>query len=109
MENATENPLSPVGSDTAGGRAPDGRFARGNKAAKGNPTARKAQQLRVALMRAVGAGDVRRIVASMVKAAIAGDVQAAKLILERTLGPALPYDVEERLALLEGRLRGAKP
>lgn len=83
------------------GRGTNGRFLPGNRLAKGNPAARRAQALRFALMRAVTPADLTTIVAKLIELAAAGDVQAAKLILDRVLGPAVPIDIEERLAQLE--------
>lgn len=83
------------------GRDSNGRFLPGNRLAKGNPAARRAQSLRFALMRAVTPAELTEIVKKLIQLAIAGDVQAAKLILDRVLGPAVPIDIEERLAQLE--------
>jgi hypothetical protein len=84
-----------------GGRGGDGKFLPGNRAAKGNPYARKAAALRAALFKAVSASDLRAVVKQLVAQAKQGDVQAAKLLLERLLGPATAVDFEERLAALE--------
>ncbi|NLF73917.1 MAG: hypothetical protein GX575_33325 [Candidatus Anammoximicrobium sp.] len=86
------------------GRGPGGQFAKGNRFAKGNPNAKRAQRLRAELMRSVTPAELRRIVKAVVTAATDGDIAAAKLILDRTLGPAVPWDVEERLARLESLL-----
>ncbi len=83
------------------GRGSNGRFLPGNRLAKGNPAAKRAQKLRLALMKAVKPSDLERIVAKLIDEAAAGDVQAAKLIMDRVLGPPLSHDVEERLAQLE--------
>jgi hypothetical protein len=45
------------------------------------------------------------IVNKLVERAKTGDVPAAKLVLERILGPALPLDVLERLEAVEGKVR----
>jgi hypothetical protein len=87
-------------------RDPRGRFAPGNRAAKGNPLAKKAAQLRGALLRAVSSGDLRIVVKELVRQAKAGDVQAAKLLLDRTLGPAVPVDLLERIERVENILDG---
>ena len=83
------------------GRGPRGRFAPGNRFGRGNPFAQKVAKLRAALLRAVSAGNVRAIIKGLVVKAKAGDVAAAKLLLDRVLGPPLPLDFEERLAQLE--------
>ncbi len=83
------------------GRGVNGKFLPGNRIGTGNPAARQAQQLRFALMTAVTPEDVQRMVRRLVQLAEEGDVQAAKLILDRVLGPPVPLDVEERIAQLE--------
>jgi hypothetical protein len=88
------------------GRRSNGQFLPGNRLAKGNPAAKKAQALRFALMKAVKPTDLRRIVAKLIDLAASGDVQAAKLILDRTLGPATAVDVEQRLTELEAKFGG---
>ena len=91
-----------------GGRGPRGQFGLGNQFAKGNPIARKAQQLRAGLMRAVTAGDLRAVVRKLIDLAKAGDVQAARLVLDRTLGPPVEVDLIERLENLEAAVLGRK-
>jgi hypothetical protein len=78
-----------------------GRFLPGNKAGRGNPTNRKAQQLREALLRSVSVSDLRAIVKRLVEQAKAGDVAAAKIVFDRTLGPPVAIDLLERLEQLE--------
>ena len=53
-------------------------------------------------MRATLAGDVPEILAGLVVAAKAGDVQAARLILERVLPPVKPIEQAVELALPDG-------
>ena len=88
------------------GRDRRGRFARGNKAGRGNPLAGRVQRLRVALVRAVGPDDLQDVARALLTAAKAGDTAAAKLLLDRTLGPAAALDVELRLAELERHEQG---
>ena len=52
MNGRATLPLEPV-LDGRNGRAPDGRFARGNTCARGNPFARKMAKLRSALVKAI--------------------------------------------------------
>jgi len=85
-----------------------GRFLPGNRAAKGNPYARHVAKLRAALMRAVTPLDVQEIIDSLVRAAKAGDINAARIILERTLGKPLEADIIERLETLESAIEGQK-
>lgn len=79
-----------------------GRFTAGNKAAKGNPYARKAAEMRSALYSSVSREDVCRIAAALKKQAIKGDLKAISLLLDRLLGPAqVGIDLLERLENLE--------
>lgn len=89
-----------------GNNGSDGRFIQGNQAAKNNIMARKSQQLRVALARAVTVGDVRAVARKMIDMAKAGDVPAAKLVFDRLLGPCLEWDIVERIENLEAALEG---
>lgn len=86
-----------------GGRDVRGRFAKGNPGGPGNPHAKKVAQLRSALLRAVSMSDLRAVVKKLVDLALAGDVPAARLIMDRLLGPSVPLDIETRLAELEQR------
>ena len=88
-----------------GDRDTRGRFVKGNPGGPGNPLAKKANQLRVALSRAVTVADVRAIAKRMIEAALGGDVQAAKLILDRAIGPSVEWDLIERLETLEASLK----
>ncbi|MEY4673991.1 MAG: hypothetical protein RL148_1775, partial [Planctomycetota bacterium] len=70
-----------------------GRFSKFNQFGQGNPLAKRAQALRTAAMQAVTEDDLRQVVAVLITFAKAGDVQAARLLLERTLGK--PRDGDE--------------
>jgi hypothetical protein len=87
------------------GRGSGGRFAKGNAGGPGNPHARKVAQLRSALLQAVSGRDLKAIVKKLLEQAKGGDVQAAKLVIERCLGPAVPADIIERLEELETFMR----
>jgi hypothetical protein len=56
------------------------------------------------LLQAVSPADLRGAVRRLVGAARNGEVSAAKLLFDRLLGPAVPLDIEERMAALEERL-----
>lgn len=73
-------------SDANGRDEITGRFAIGNQCGKGNPLAKRAQELRAAFVNAVTDDDIVSIVQGMVSAAKAGDVAAARLVLDRCLG-----------------------
>ena len=95
---------SPSPNGANGGRDTRGRFGKGNPGGPGNPNAKKVAELRSTLLGAVSAADMRAVVKKLVGLAKGGDVTAAKVVLERLLGPPLPVDVEDRLAELEQRL-----
>ena len=95
---------SPPSTTDSNGRDSSGRFSAGNSAARGNPHARKVAELRSALLAAVSTDELAAMVRSLVDAAKSGDVQAAKVLFDRVLGPAVALDVMERLDALEARL-----
>ncbi len=72
----------------ANGRDANGRFAKGWKGGPGNPHARRVADIRSVLMSAVSDDDLRAIVSRLVKKAKAGDVMAAREVLDRLLGKA---------------------
>lgn len=86
-------------------RDENGRFIAGNKAAKGNPYARKAAAMRRALYNSVSAEDIRRIVATLKRQAAAGNLKAITILLDRLLGSAgTGIDLMERLEKLDNLL-----
>jgi hypothetical protein len=75
------------------GRAANGRFAKGNPGGPGNPFARQVAAFRQEFMAAVTGDDIAVIVRSLIDKAKAGDVAAARLVLQYTLGkPAASVD-----------------
>lgn len=76
----------------AEGRSNDGKFAQGNKIAKGNPFAVKVNKLRVALLEAVSEADIYAIVTKLIEQARDGDVQSARELLDRTIGKSQAND-----------------
>ena len=89
---------SPTGSN---GREPTGRFAAGNNIATGNPHAKRIGLLRSALLEAVTVEDMTQVVEKLLEQAKAGDIQAAREVLLRTLGRPTEADLLERLERLE--------
>ena len=83
------------------GRGEGGRFGPGNKYARGNPHARRVARLRAELLRAVTPADLRDVALALLTQAKAGDVAAAKELLQRLLGPPVELDLLERLETLE--------
>lgn len=88
------------GKPASGDRAPNGRFLPGCKPGPGNPLARKANQLRAALSKAVTVADVRAIAKKLIELAKAGDTTAAKLVYDRALGPCEAFDLAAELSEL---------
>lgn len=70
----------------------------------GNPKGRPAGAGEVAKLRAAIAGSVPAILESLTTAALSGDVQAARLLLERALPPIKPMEQPQPLALPDGTL-----
>jgi hypothetical protein len=68
------------------GRAAGGRFGYGNTYGKGNPFSRKLGAMRSAFLNAVSEADVAAVVRSLLRRALNGDVDAARLFLSYSLG-----------------------
>jgi predicted ATP-grasp superfamily ATP-dependent carboligase len=62
------------------------------------------QKLRVALVDAVEPDDVRAVIQRMLILALEGDVAAARLLLDRLLGPPVPLDLLEEVEALRAEL-----
>ena len=92
-----ESPLPTV----VDGRGPRGRFAPGNGFAKGNPHAARVARLRSAALAAVKPSELRAVIRKLLELALAGDVAAAREVLQRTLGPPLEVDILARIEELE--------
>jgi hypothetical protein len=94
----TPSPPSNSGDNGATGRDAQGRFAPGNKVARGNPFARRMARLRSRALAAGSGSDLEAIVRQLVTAAKAGDVAAAKVLLPYVLGrPPEPVDPDRIL------------
>lgn len=63
-----------------------GRFITGNPGGPGNPHAGRVARLRARLLSAVGEGDIDDLVSAMLERARGGDIAAARLLLEYTIG-----------------------
>lgn len=84
------------------------QFQPGNPGGPGNPYARQIARLRSTLVECVSPEDLKEIVRVLIEKAKAGDIAAAREIIDRVLGKPLPSDLEERLAMLEEQLERSK-
>ncbi len=95
---------APAATVAASDRDGRGRFTKGNRAAVGNPFARRMAKLRSVVLDAVSEDDLRAIAQKLVMQAKDGDAAAAKLLLLYAIGkPAKAVD-PDRLDLEEWRL-----
>lgn len=81
-----------------------GHFLPGNKAHMSDPMRLKCSALKRALMDSVTPDDIREVLGAMVREAKEGNVFAANLVLDRTMGkvqPATEADAEDVAAKLE--------
>lgn len=83
------------------GRAPNGRFARGNPGGPGNPHAATVAKLRAAILAAVTPEDIDAIIRALVHRAKGGDMAAIRELLDRAIGKPTDADLAERLDALE--------
>jgi hypothetical protein len=85
-------PLSPSADGPPSAAAPGdkdaatGRFLPGNKLGRGNPHYRRLAANRTAFLEAVGPEQVRQLAGRLLAQALAGDVDAARLVLAYGLG-----------------------
>lgn len=86
------------------GRGPDGRFAPGNPGGPGRPPAATVHEHRAAMVAAVSPEDVADIIRALVEQAKAGDIAAARLVLERVFGRVTDTETLERIENLESLL-----
>lgn len=97
-------PPLPNGPNGSSDRDAKGRFRKGNAGGPGNPFSAQAAKLRRELFSVVTPARLRKIVESVVRQAEGGDLIAAKLVIERVLGPPVGLDLLERLEKLEAAL-----
>jgi hypothetical protein len=71
---------------TAGRDAETGRFRKGWRGGPGNPFCRKLAAHRSAFLEAIGADGVKRLAAKLHEWALAGDMDAARLVLSYAVG-----------------------
>ena len=83
-------------SEISDGRVEGGLFAKGNTISKGfgNPNAKRMSEYKKALIACGSEEDIQRLYSTLMAAALAGDVQAAKLLLDHLVGrPTQPIEV----------------
>jgi hypothetical protein len=85
-------PLPPSADGTApAGKDPTtGRFVAGNKCGQGNPHYRRLAANRTAFLEVVGSEQVKALAARLLARALAGDVDAARLVLAYAVGRPQP-------------------
>lgn len=88
-------------------REPDGRFAAGNPGGPGRPKGRRISELRRAAEEAVTPDMVRGVLRKVAMQALQGNLAAARIFLERTLGRAAEVSAAEPLDIPPPRLRTA--
>lgn len=71
-----------------------GKFAPGNKLGRGNPHARKVNQLRSAMLGAVTKADMVEVTQTVLRLAKGGDLDAAELLYDRVFGKPIQRDEE---------------
>jgi len=107
-------PALPSADGGDGGAAPGqdaatGRFLPGNKLGKGNPHFRRLAANRTAFLEAAGPEQVRQLAADLLRRALAGDLDAARLWLSYAIGkPSEAVDPDQQ-DLDELRLLRASP
>ena len=85
----SESPIEPFENGGRGpNHGPDGRFLPGCKPGPGSPLAKRAAELKAAILEAVTPEEIHAVMAKLHAMALAGDVLAAKVWLERVLGKA---------------------
>jgi hypothetical protein len=92
--NGQAKTAAPPSANGHDGRGPRGRFGPGNKFGCGNPFNRQLARIRTALVNAVTAGDVKRLVKQLLTMGKQGNLDAVRLFLSYTVGPPLAQPVD---------------
>ena len=82
-------------------RDANGKFAPGNRGGTGNPFARRVAQMRRVILDALDEKALTRVVNSMIEQAEKGDVAAARLLLQYSLGKPAPAVQPDRMDIDE--------
>ena len=94
----------PPSSTGSNGRDASGRFAPGNRLARGNPYARRVHEVRSAFIGRSKPEHLEKLYDRMLAQALDGDMVAARELLSRLLGKPTESDLLERLDRLEAVL-----
>ena len=86
-------------------RSRKGRFTLGNKGGPGNPFARQVAEIRKLLLNTIPGHELAKVLLAMLEKAKAGDVAAAKLVLQYTAGKPAEAVEPDRIELEDHRLR----
>ena len=108
----TNGPQTVVSEPPPAGRTQRGRFALGNPGGPGNPLAAEVGKHRARLFKAARADDIDQALETirevMSKGKDGDRLAAARLLLDRLIGPAVELDLIERLERLEEAILGSK-
>ena len=86
-------------------RSANRRFTLGNQGGPGNPFARQVAEIRKLLLSTVPGEELAKVLLAMLEKAKAGDVAAAKLVLQYTAGKPAEAVEPDRIELEDHRLR----
>ena len=78
------------------GRDAKGRFTTGNAGGPGNPFGRRLADMRKAVMNAISVDDIEALLRKLLEMAMAGDIAAAKLVLQYAVGKPKPVAEPDR-------------
>src|SRR4051794_24333002 len=95
----------PLDSAPQSDRAAGGRFALGNKGGPGNPFNRRVAHLKRIFLEAVSDDDMRAVAHDIILKARNGDLAAAKLMLQYSLGKPATAVEPDRVEIDEHELR----
>jgi hypothetical protein len=92
--------MEPIKDGRKTDRGAGGRFTKGNRASPGRPPGRGA----VAELRDKLAQDMDQIISKVREQALAGDLQAARIVLDRVLPSLRPVEMPQAMDVPEGTL-----
>jgi len=98
-----------VAKSAAAGRAANGRFAKGNLGGPGNPYGRQVAELRKLVLAKVTPEVLADVIDGLIGMARLGDVSAARVILQYSLGAPMPASSPDRVEHEDWELRASRP